>query len=43
MSKQLDKMKDRHRAFKSKLATLEDKNERLAKEVKANEARHAKQ
>ena len=42
MSKQLDKLKDRQRAFKSKVATLEDKNERLQTEIQANNERHEK-
>ncbi len=33
IAKQLDKLKDKQRAFKSKLATQEDKNERLLKQI----------
>ena len=33
MAKQLDHVKDKQRAYKSKVATLEDKNERLKQEI----------
>lgn len=33
MAKQLDHVKDKQRAFKSKVATLEDKNGRLSREI----------
>ena len=39
MAKQLDHLKDKQRAFKSKVATLEDKNGRLTREIEANDAR----
>lgn len=39
MAKQLDHLKDKQRALKSKNATLEDKNGRLNREVEANNAR----
>ena len=39
VAKQLDHLKDKQRAFKSKVATLEDKNERLSREIDANNSR----
>lgn len=36
MAKQLDHLRDKQRAFKSKLAASDDKNERLRKQAEAD-------
>jgi len=43
LAKQLDKLRDKQRAYKSKYATLEDKNLNLNKLIIANKERHEKQ
>ena len=42
MAKQLDHLKDKQRAFKSKLAAAEDKNERLKHQAEADKERQDK-
>jgi len=43
LAKQLEKLRDKQRAYKSKYATLEDKNMNLNKLITANKERHEKQ
>ena len=42
LAKQLDHLKDKQRAFKSKLAASEDKNERLRLQAEADKERQEK-